>query len=240
MVVKLSAYIKTLIWVTLFGIAMAYLESAVVVYLRALMYPEGFSFPLAPADNHILITEVFREIATLIMLLGIAIISGKTFHERFAWFLYCFAIWDIFYYVFLKVLEGWPESLMTWDVLFLVPVTWVGPVITPVIASLTMILFAGFIIYFRAKGLTIAIKWKEWALLVSGSLILIISWSLDFSKYILEHISFPELFDLTNKELLFKVAQEYIPESFNWLLFWVGELIILAGIGLFFLRYRKK
>lgn len=239
MAVKLSTYIKTLIWVTLFGIAMAYLESAVVVYLRALMYPEGFSFPLAPVENQILITEVIREIATIIMLLGIAVISGKTFHERFAWFLFCFAIWDIFYYVFLKVLLGWPESLMTWDVLFLVPVTWVGPVITPVIASLTMILLAGFIIYFRAKGISVTINQKEWALLIAGSLILIISWSLDYSKYILEHISFSELFDLTNKELLFKVAQEYIPESFNWLLFWVGELVILSGIGLFFFRYKK-
>ena len=240
MPLKLSGYTKTLLWVTIFGIAMAYLESAVVVYLRALMYPEGFSFPLAPADNQILITEVFREIATIIMLLGIALVSGKTFHERFAWFLYCFAVWDIFYYVFLKVLLEWPESLMTWDVLFLVPVTWVGPVITPVIASLTMILLAGFIIYFSARYPDVTINWKEWLLLIAGSLILIISWSWDYSKYILERISFSELWDLTNKELLFKVASEYIPESFNWLLFWAGELVILAGIGLFFFRYRRK
>ncbi len=218
---------------------MAYLESAVVVYLRALMYPEGFSFPLATADSHIIMTEVFREIATIIMLLGIALISGKTYSEKFAWFLYCFAVWDIFYYVFLKILLGWPETLMTWDILFLVPVTWVGPVITPVIASLTMILLAGFIIYFRTKSITVVIKWKEWALLIAGSLIMIISWSWDYSKYILRHLSFVELFDPANKELLFEAAKEYIPVSFNWLLFWAGELVILSGIAMFFLRYRK-
>ncbi len=237
---KLSIYIKTLIWVTFFAIAMAYLESAVVVYLRELLYPEGFGFPLVTVDSHIILTEVFREIATIIMLLGIALISGKNSTEKFAWFIYCFGIWDIFYYLFLKILIGWPESFMTWDVLFLVPVTWVGPVITPVITSLTMILLSGYIIYFSSKNIIVSIKWREWVLWIAGSLILIISWSWDYSKYILKHLSFRELWDITNKQALFNIAQDYIPESFNWLLYSAGELIILSGIGLFFLRYRKK
>ena len=32
--------------VLIFSIAMAYLESAIVVYLRLLYYPEGFFFPI--------------------------------------------------------------------------------------------------------------------------------------------------------------------------------------------------
>jgi hypothetical protein len=120
---------------------MGYMESSVVVYLRAIMYPDGFGFPLAPFDSHLAVTEIFREVATIIMLLGAGIIAGKTFPERFAWFIYCFAIWDIFYYVFLKALLGWPESFMTWDILFLIPATWVGPVISPIIVSLFTFLY---------------------------------------------------------------------------------------------------
>jgi hypothetical protein len=39
--------IKTIIWLAVFSMAMGYLESAVVVYLRKLYYPDGFKFPLA-------------------------------------------------------------------------------------------------------------------------------------------------------------------------------------------------
>ncbi len=131
---------KTLTWVVVFSIAMGYLEAAVVVYLRELYYPEGFDFPLKEMDMGIIVTELFREAATMIMLLSIGFLAAKRKIERLAYFVLPFAIWDIFYYVFLKVALGWPESLLTWDILFMLPVTWVGPVICPVINSLTMIL----------------------------------------------------------------------------------------------------
>src|SRR4030043_48057 len=137
---KLTDIRRTFIWLTVFSIAMAYLESAVVVYLRAIMYPEGFDFPLAPMQPGIAVTEIFREAATIIMLLGAGYLGGRYLTQRFAWFIYCFAIWDIFYYVFLKMLDHWPASLMTWDILFLIPTTWTGPVLTPLIVSLTMLL----------------------------------------------------------------------------------------------------
>ena len=114
----MNLIIKNTIWVILFSIAMAYLESAVVVYLREIYYPEGFIFPLTPIDSTIAITEFWREVATLVMLLGIGILTGKSAPQRLAFFLLSFAIWDIFYYVFLYVLLGWPASLMTWDILF--------------------------------------------------------------------------------------------------------------------------
>ena len=237
---KSTKYSKILVWLTLFSIAMAYLESAIVVYLRALMYPGGFDFPLVMIENQIIVTEVFREVSTIVILLAISIITGKYFVERFAWFIYFFGVWDIFYYVFLKILIGWPESFMTWDVLFLVPVTWIGPVITPVITSFTMILLAGFIIWFSSCNIRVIIKWKEWVLLVSGSLILIIAWSWDYTRFIIKHISISELWSFSNKNALYDFTQIYVPESFNWILYWVGELVILSGTGLFFFRYRKE
>ncbi len=113
-------------------------------------------------DEHLALTEIFREAATLIMLVGIGIIAGRNSSERFAWFLYSFAVWDIFYYIFLKLLLNWPESFMTWDILFLIPATWVGPVIAPVIVSITMIAFALIILYSNQKSIPVTIKSSEW------------------------------------------------------------------------------
>jgi hypothetical protein len=227
--------VRLLILVTLFSMAMGYLESAVVVYMREILYPAGFQFPLAPIEMDLAITEIIREAATLIMLLTIGLIAGKTPSEKFAWFLYSFAIWDIFYYVGLKLLVDWPASLLTWDILFLIPVTWVGPVITPVIVALTMILLALVLVYFsrtREKASMIA---REWAILILGSVILILSWTWDYSGYILEHFSFREIWTIPRGEL-FQVAQEYIPRRFNWGIYALGELIVLSGIIMIYLR----
>lgn len=226
-------------WIVLiFSIAMGFLESAVVVYLREILYPGGFDFPLAPIELHLAITEIIREATTLIMLLTIGILAGRTAPERFAWFLFSFAIWDIFYYVFLKLLVGWPESLLTWDILFLIPVTWVGPVISPVIVAFTMILFAIILIYFSYKSGRVRIKWLEWGIFVSGSLILILAWTWDYSGYILEQYNFSEIWTIP-KDDLYQVATQYIPRKFSWGLFWLGEGIILSGIVLLFLRLGK-
>ncbi|HPB25925.1 MAG TPA: hypothetical protein PLE11_09195, partial [Bacteroidales bacterium] len=96
-------------WILLFSIAMGYLESAVVIYIRELYYPEGFAFPMKLISEKIMITEFFREAATMLMLLGTAIIAGRNAIERFAYFIMCFGIWDIFYYVFLYLILGWPQ-----------------------------------------------------------------------------------------------------------------------------------
>jgi hypothetical protein len=129
---------RLLPWMTAFFIAMAFLESAVVVYLRALYYPEGFGFPLVPMDPALVATEMGREFATLVMLLAPAALVTRRALERFAWFCIGFGIWDIFYYVWLKVLLGWPASLAEPDLLFLLPVPWVGPVWAPCLISVSV------------------------------------------------------------------------------------------------------
>ena len=73
-----KSVLNKFLWFAFFGIAMAFLESAVVIYLRKIYYPEGFSFPLSPIDSLIGITEILREAATLIMLISIAILIGKS------------------------------------------------------------------------------------------------------------------------------------------------------------------
>ena len=95
---------RQIIIITAFAIAMGLLESAVVIYLRHLFYPGGFEFPLSPIPVNIAVTEVLREAATLVMLVSIGMLAGRSFSTGFAWFIYSFAVWDIFFYVFLRLL----------------------------------------------------------------------------------------------------------------------------------------
>ncbi len=229
-----------LIWVGIFAIAMGYFESAVVVYLRKLYYPEGFSFPLQWFDPDIALVELFRELGTMIMLFAVGWIAGRSLASRFAFFVYSFAIWDIFYYVFLKVIEGWPDSLMTWDLLFLIPVSWVGPVICPVILSLIMILFALLILNAEKGDKKVLIKAPEWWLMSLGSLIVIISFTREYTHFILSYFSFGQLFSPSMSEEVMETAIRFVPSHFDWWIFIVGTLMILSGIIRFGWRMRNN
>ena len=120
---------------TVYAVAMAYVESAIVVYLRRLYYPQGFDFPLGIIDIPTLLLELGREAATIVMLATVGIAAGRTKVGKFAYFLFLFGIWDIWYYIWLKVFVDWPASLLTWDVLFLIPVPWFAQIWFPVAVS---------------------------------------------------------------------------------------------------------
>ena len=231
-------YIRTCIIVTILSIAMGFLECAVVIYMREILYPGGFEFPLAAIEGDLALTEILREAATMVMLLAIGLMAGRNGSERFAWFLYSFAVWDIFYYVFLKILIGWPSSLLTWDILFLIPVTWVGPVIAPLILSLTMIAFAMIVIFFSGRNGKARISTLSWSLLIAGSLVLILSFTWDYSGFMLDHYSFSEIWTIP-RENLYDLAASYIPRKFSWWIFLPGEGIILAGILCFYVQNHR-
>src|SRR3989339_548079 len=133
---------RTFVLVTIFSIAMGLFEAIVVVYLRQLYYPQGFDFPLAAFPASRLSVEWLREACTIVMLAALGLMTGRNASGRFAFFILSFGIWDIVYYLGLKWLLNWPASLFTWDILFLIPVAWTGPVLAPVICSFTMILLA--------------------------------------------------------------------------------------------------
>ena len=230
---------KTIFWLTFFSIAMGYMEAAVVVYVRKIYYPGGFNFPLVPIDADVAFTEIFRELATMIMLLGVGLLGGKTPSSRFALFLFCFAIWDIFYYVFLKVLIDWPSSLFTWDVLFLIPVPWVGPVIAPVIISMTMILLTLCVILFQAKGKKTGMEFIEIGGFVLGSLILIYSFVIDYIHFVYGKDATSTIMVIFDKKKMFEDVAEYIPTIYSWTSFVLGESILLASIAKYVNRIRK-
>ncbi|MCI0692922.1 hypothetical protein L0337_13075 [candidate division KSB1 bacterium] len=133
---------KRWIMVVLFAAAMAWVESAVVVYLRTLvdrLEPYQVNpLPIAPRLGE---AEIVRELATLIMLFAVGWLAGNTKRARLGYSLIAFGVWDIFYYVFLKIIVGWPQSILDWDILFLLPLPWWGPVIAPVTIAAMMIIF---------------------------------------------------------------------------------------------------
>jgi len=143
---------KKIFWVSLFSVTMGYFEAALVVYLRALYYPEGFIFPLKIPADFIIAVETGREAASVIMLVSVSCLAGKKFWERFAYFMLSFGIWDILYYVWLNVLLDWPSSIFEWDVLFLIPLPWIGPVIAPVSIAVLMIVFSIMMLHAFQKG----------------------------------------------------------------------------------------
>jgi len=223
-----------LIWVTLFAIAMGLLESAVVIYMRELLYPGGFSFPLSPIPERLAVTELLRELATLVMLVGVGVVAGRNFPERFAWFIFSFGVWDIFYYVFLKLLIGWPTSMLTWDLLFLIPVTWTGPVVTPVVCSMLMITLALVILRRTGKSPTFRISPLSWVILIAGAMVVFLSFITDYTRFILHSFTLRELWSLPSKQALFDLSVQYIPFSFPWMIFAAGSAVIIAaGIRIF-------
>jgi hypothetical protein len=150
--------------VALYAVAMAWVEAAVVYYLRSLIDRidpyQPYPLPVAGGYGE---AELVREIATLVMLFTVGWLAGATWRSRLGYSAVAFGIWDIFYYVFLRVLTGWPKSLGDWDILFLVPLPWWGPVWAPVSIALLMILWGTNMTRIEHSANLSAFNWKSLA-----------------------------------------------------------------------------
>jgi hypothetical protein len=175
----LRTTLKNLCIVIAFGIAFGYIEAAVVVYLREIFHPEGFTFPMkvfaGPQAERILLTEIGREAATLALIFTGAWLFGRNRRQQAAYFLTIFAVWDIFYYVWLKVLLDWPASIMDWDILFLIPVTWAAPVLYPVLISIALLAFAMVLLFHRPGAAAIKVTWLDWLVFCACGVIVVTS-----------------------------------------------------------------
>ncbi len=186
---SLTTVFRSWFWVVIFSIAFAWVECAVVIYLREIYYGGSFYFPIhiewqngIYVSNRLMRVEFGREIATIIMLAAIGLSVGKNNMQRFSYFIISFGIWDIFYYIWLRILTGWPKSLMTWDLLFFVPLPWVGPVITPVLISIMMICSGTVIIYFNEIGYELKFRWYDWFIELFCALLIIIAFCWDWKN----------------------------------------------------------
>lgn len=180
--------------ILLFGLAFGYLEAAVVTYLRALHEPvrqhyypgrpASDLFPLltldqtrsaAPEQIRVIVVEVGREAATLVMLAALALAVSKNASQWAAAFAIAFGTWDLAFYAGLKLMIDWPASLFTWDILFLIPVPWAAPVVAPCLVSLAMI---GAGVWHLQHS--VRLRRRHWTGILLGALILIVSFTLDY------------------------------------------------------------
>jgi hypothetical protein len=220
---------RTVVGLLLFGISFGYVEAAVVVYLRTIYdpirrqvrpdRPAADLFPLitpdqlksaAPGRAGLLKIELIREAATLLMLAAVAL--AATGARGPAWlpaFAVAFGTWDLFFYVFLKVLIGWPASLLTWDILFLVPVPWAAPVLAPVLVSLSIVGTGLLALHRRVRFQPV-----HWSGLVLGAGLILLAFTWDFRN----------------------LTAGGMPHAFPWPLFACGEVL---GIGTFLHARRK-
>ena len=205
---------RVLIWLTLYAIAMAYVEAALVVHLRHLYYPDNplTIFPLHLLSHKDLAIELGRELATILMLVSVALLAERDIGRRFAAFVYAFGVWDLGYYGCLKLLIDWPQAWQEWDVLFLLPWPWFGPWITPAFIAM---LFTG---------------WGAWILLsqrqprfnrLSASLFM------GGSLFGLAAFLLPGAVLLPHGESAF---QGYQPGDFAWGLFVAGFVAMAIGL----------
>ena len=168
-----------------FGIAMGYLEGAVVVYLRAAIEAGPVTPTIDPeAFERFAPIEIAREVATLIMIASVGWLAGASRLERLAWAAVVFGAWDIVYYVALWLAIGWPASLIDWDVLFLIPAAWVGPVWAPVAVSAALIGF-GLVAARRLRaGRPIDVRPGRAALALAGGVLVIGSFLVDSARVV--------------------------------------------------------
>jgi hypothetical protein len=137
------------------------------------------------------------------MLAAFGLAAGRNFNQRMAAFAVVFGLWDIFFYVFLRLMIHWPQSLFTWDILFLIPLPWVGPVIAPGIVALTLVICG--LLSLRLGG--VPARPLEWITMMAGGLVVILAFVWDFRN----------------------TGAGGLPNPFNWPLFWAGEIIALAA-----------
>ena len=172
-------------YLSLYAIAMGYLEAVVVIYLRRVYFGDSFQLPLVTPADVLSSVEFVRETATLVMIFSVAMLAGGNAWSRFAAFMFVFGLWDIVYYVGLWATIGWPQSLGTWDILFLIPIPWVAPVWAPAFIALLLMVSALALWRLESLGRAPRIGWAAWSILVGSGLLVISSFLLDSSAAVL-------------------------------------------------------
>jgi hypothetical protein len=199
------------LWLAGFAAAMAWVEAAVVVYLRTMINRiQPYQPEPLPVSAGLGQVELVREAATLVMLLAAGWLAGRTRRGRLAYAAAAFGIWDILYYVFLKVITGWPASPLDWDILFLLPLPWWGPVLAPVSIAALMIVGGTLVARFEAWPRPLWPGRAAWALGLAGAVLALYTFMADAIRAAPEGM---------------QAIRLVLPAAFNWPLF-------LAALGL--------
>ena len=212
--------------VVVFAIGMAWVEAATVYYLRV-MVDRVQPYQQNPLPIHGVLgqVELVREAATLVMLVTLGMLAGRTRRARAGYTAVAFGVWDIFYYLFLRIIGDWPRSLLDWDILFLLPLPWWGPVLAPVCIALLMIVGGTLASQCdpRRGSLTFTRSW--WRLQAFGVVLALYVFMADALG------ALPQGFEAT---------QTVLPTSFNWTLFCVAFTLMAAPVAQAAWRFRVR
>jgi len=202
--------------VAIYAIAMAWVESAVVFYLRTMIDRiEPYQPRPLPIIGGFGRAEVIREAATMIMLLTVGMLAGRHWRSRLGFTAVAFGFWDIFYYVFLKWLCAWPHSLFDWDILFLLPLPWWGPVLAPMSIALLMIVWGTFASQLERTDSHWLARWKIWSWTVLGILLALYVFMSDALRVAGQGTD---------------VLRDLLPTAFNWPLFTLALALMAVPI----------
>lgn len=205
-----------LLLVAVYAVAMAYVEAAVVAYLREVYGIGDVLRDLPAAADHITVIEVGREVATLVVLLALGWLAGRRRQDRVGYFAFAFGLWDIAYYAWLELFLGWPRSLLDWDVLFLIPLPWWAPVLAPTLLAATICLCGAAAVLQVERGMVWRLTPANVAVATVGLALLLYTFTADALT------ALPEGLD---------AVARVRPIHFRWPLFLVGFVMILwAGL----------
>ena len=192
-----------------FAIAMAWVEAASVFYIRALVDRiEPYQTNPLPIQGALGNVELWREAATLVMIAALGILAGRTWLRRAGYAALACGAWDIFYYVFLHLISDWPRTLLDWDILFLLPLPWWGPVLAPV--SIALLMMAWGTLETQSSDDATHPRWA-WALGWIGILLALAVFMIDAWR------ALPN-----GREAVLRV----LPASFNWSLFCLALMLM--------------
>ena len=195
-----------------FAVAMAWVEAASVFYIRTLVDRiEPYQTNPLPIDGALGNVELWREASTLVMLTTLGMLAGRTWRRRAGYAALAFGVWDIFYYVFLRLISGWPRTLLDWDILFLLPLPWWGPVLAPVTIALVMIVWGTLATRSGADD-AVNTPWT-WTLAWAGIVVALAVFMIDAWR------ALPQ-----GRDAVLRV----LPTTFNWPLFSVAVLLMAS------------
>ncbi|MCA1562004.1 MAG: hypothetical protein LC753_17410 [Acidobacteria bacterium] len=211
--------------VVVFAIGMAWVEAASVYYLRAMIdRVDPYQVNPMPIRGVLGPVELVREAATLVMLLTVGMLAARTWPKRLGYTAIAFGVWDIFYYAFLRIICDWPKSLLDWDILFLLPLPWWGPVLAPVSIAALMIVWGTLASQFPDRRATTSLTWTSWGLNALGIALALYVFMADSLRTVHQG---------------FDVTRHVLPSTFNWAVFCLALTLMAAPVAQIGWRLRR-